>query len=275
MAATPEQRARLVIALERADTLALEIVSCMLGNSFRALHGLFIEDARLLEHARSRLAREVLLSGTERPLEAAALAEQLRAQAELVKRGVEASASKLGLPFSFQIARGELLEEAARVAAQADSIAVSLDPESRTTLESWIRVVGELAKSPLRMLLLARRGWLTGSGILVVAEDEPSAASVMALADQLAAKSRSPLAVLVRHGEAAPDEATGLAALPRERRETRRLRFVANLDPERIAAAAYEERARLVLLPWRDRPEHAELVRQLMQHAASAILLVK
>ena len=122
--------ARIVIALDAAaqHATALDIVRCMISETFPELLGLFVEDVRLLEHAHSRLAREVVLSGAERPLELGALSRQLRAQSEQVRRSFEAAAATLGLPHTFQVARGEFLAALANRAAEAEALVVSLAP---------------------------------------------------------------------------------------------------------------------------------------------------
>jgi hypothetical protein len=277
LSASTESREKLVLVVDRLDTPALELLRYVVGETFRQLQGLFIEDAQMLEHARSRLAREVLLSGIDRPLEAAALRGQLRAQAARARQLVEASAAELGLPFSFRVAKGEPLEELRRAAAEADSLVVSLSSETEETCVRWRATVEQLGRSPIRTLLIVRRGWLTGNAILAVLEEPEDAARILAVAKRLGERSRSPLTMLVRGtGKKESDPLGGMAQLgSKVTAAPSKIRIVETLDPAALVSAARQERARLVVLPWRDRPNQAELFHQLMRKAGSAILLVK
>lgn len=277
MTTVTDKRTRIVVALDRVDTPALDILRCLVSETFRQLHGLYVEDTRLLEHARSRLAREVLLSGAERPLEAEALRGQLRAQAELVRRHVQQWAIELGLPFSFQVTEGEPLKEMGRVAAEADSLVVSLNTESRESHVRWSAAIQELVRLPIRMLLFARRGWLTGKGVLAVVEEGPSAATVPALAGQLAQRSHSPLSFLVEVTDG--DEQRRVedveSAAARDPDHPASIAVVEQLDDDTIVAAAHEADARLVVLPWREELTRSDLFSRLLKNVGSAILLVK
>lgn len=274
----PEDESQILVAQDRPDAVAMDIVRCLFNESFRHLRGLFIEDPQLFEHARSRLAREVLMSGMDRALEAAALARQLRAQAAEVRKQFESHASKLGVPFSFQVMRGEPLPEIARVATGSELVIVSLSHESPESSASWTATIRTLEQTRIQTLLLARRGWQTGSAILAVIEDSSLARPTARLASRLAEKSGSVLTTLME-SEASAEPAESREQKPTSRDEHAplqgRLQLVAKLDPDAIVSAALREKAKLVILPWRNRPADAEILARLLKQTGSAVLLLK
>jgi hypothetical protein len=192
--------ARIVVALdpEAQHELALEIARHLPQNAATELLGLFVEDARLLAHASSRLAREIVLSGGERALERPALERQMRAQAAEQRRRFESAAVRLGLPHAFHVARGERFAELVREAADAEALVVTLAAHA-AALRGWsASALRQLARAPLRSVLFAREGWVTGNRIVaLLTRPERSAPSLQA-AIRFARASRSPLTVLLR-----------------------------------------------------------------------------
>ena len=203
---------RIVIALDasRPADYLLEVAQYVPAGEAAELVGLFIEDARLLQYAQSRLAREIVLSGGVRPLERGALERQLRAQSAQVRRHFEAAAAKLGLRHVFQIARGEIVKEWIRSAAEAEALIVSLAVREGIPAESRREIVAQLAHAGLRAVLFARPGWSTGRNVVAVIETPGQLHAVLAAAIHIAARSRSPLGVILT-GEAL-DEREHVAA---------------------------------------------------------------
>ena len=163
---------------------------------------MFVEDARLLAHASSRLAREVVFGGGERALELPALERQIRAQAAEQRQRFESAAARLGLRHAFHIARGERLAELVREAADAEALVVTLAAHAAASRGWPASALRQIARAPLRSVLFAREGWATGNRVVaLLARPEHGAASLRA-AIRFARASRSPLTVLV-HGAAA------------------------------------------------------------------------
>jgi len=164
-----------------------------------------------------------------------------------------------------------------RIASEADSLGISLNTESTGSHLRWRLAIQELARAPIQTLLLARRGWITGSGILAVVEDTPNASTIAALANRLAERSHSPLSVLIESQDG--DEQSQIDRLEhitgQDTELPHSIQVVRTLDAEAILAAAGAARARLIVLPWRDPPRQADLYSQLLNHERSAILLVK
>jgi hypothetical protein len=197
---------RIVIALdpEAQNDLAFDIVRHLSESASSELLGLFVEDARLLAHASSRLAREVVLSGHERPLERPALERQIRAQAEEQRRRFESAAVRLGLRHAFHVARGEWLAELVREATDADALVVMLASRAAALRGPSVAALRELARAPLRNVLFAREGWATRTRIVTVLTRLDREAASLQTAIRLARASRSPLTVLLGAAAAAP-----------------------------------------------------------------------
>lgn len=269
-------RARVVIALEPAgtDETAIELARHLVLSGSPELVGVVVENVRLLEYARSRLAREIVPSGLERPLDAVLLERQMRAQSARVKAHFEAVAARLGLPHAFQIARGELVAELTGRTAEAEALIVSLSAAAGaagTWVESGLR---RLFAAPPRIVLFAREGLRRGGAIVTLVATEDPGGPALEAAARLAKQSAAPLAVLL----------TGAALEHRERIVPRigawlgerdvRLGDVVTLrhpDAAAIAQVARVCRARLVVLPARD----SELVADLLRRSPSALLLVR
>lgn len=275
-----EKVARIVLALDAAarEGTALEIARCLAGGRLEELSGLIIEDAGVLGHARSRVAREVVLSGLERPLDMAALARQLRAQAEAARHRIESSAVRLGLRFRAEVARGELLEALTRSAAQAETLVVSETLEAagfRAIRRSALRA---LALTRTRSLLFARPGWHTGASVIAIADATRDTWEELRAARAMAEQSRSALRLLIAAGDDLSAEA--LTALRRRiLAEVGPLPagsvLVAQRAPAALAAATERLRARLVVLPWTEDDPAEGPFTDLLERARSAILLVR
>jgi hypothetical protein len=195
---------RIVVALdpEVSSEIGLDIVRYLQSGATELL-GLFVEDARLLAHASSRFAREVVLSGSERPLERPALERQIRAQAEEQRQRFESAAARLGLRHSFHVARGERLAELMREATNAEALVVTLAARP-AALRGWsVDALRELAHAPLRTVLFAREGWSTGSRIVTLLPHAEHDAPALQTAIRVARASRSPLTVLLGAAAAA------------------------------------------------------------------------
>jgi len=272
LSSAPASAARIVVALDAPslDDLAIEIAREVASAPTFELLGLFVEDQWLLEHAKSPLAREIVMSGLERPLEASRLERQLRAQATQARSRFEAAAIQAGVRHGFQIARGDLVDELLRAAANAEAIVVALTRSERRRGAS----LGALARVGLHALLFARESWLTGRGILAVVEASGGARESLRVAARLAERTRSPLRLLPTT-EAHADESAlaqieelrgrGLAVqlLPPSRR----------LTPETIARSALD--ARLLIVPSGSAERDADLVEQLLENTRAALLLIR
>lgn len=269
--------ARIVIALDpgTASAAGLELVGYLSRDSGAELLGVLIEDVSVLEHAQSHLAREVLLSGVERQLEAAVLEKQMRAQAAGARARFEQMASRLGLRHGFHATRGEMIGELIKSASGAQTLVVDV----RTIHQhvSFSASIERLMAARTPALLFAKERWAPGSGILAVVDDEMSAEAVLGTALRLGASSRSPVTVLVPTAadeteEALLDQVAAICGT-----HGCNVDHVVTADvalSDSIVRAAAKAHAGLLVMQRREDGQEAALVAELLDRTASSLLLV-
>ena len=109
--ASPASLEGLKTAAELADRLNAE------------LYGLFVEDINLLRAVELPFAREIgYLSQVGRRLEPSRLEQQLRGQAEQIRRALAAAADRRGVIWDFRSIRGSVARELISAGAEADLI---------------------------------------------------------------------------------------------------------------------------------------------------------
>ena len=270
--------ARILVALSAVggERPSLDLYRYLLGDTPPELVGLFVEDLALLAHARSGLAREIMLSGLERRLELGGLERQLRARSAALRRLFETESARLGVRHGFEVARGDWDAVLGRAAEQADALVVE-PPGARGALHVWSRVeLDPLA--PLRTLLLTRGGWRPGGEVAVLigldANLAGSPGSALAAALRLARRTRSPLTALLTgaaagsHGHAAET----LEHLARLRKVELAGCFAVGGEPAPEIVAARARHARLVVLPG---GLDSRFIGELFDRLRGALLLVR
>jgi hypothetical protein len=262
---------RIVVALDPAGgaEFALEIAAFVSGGTTEIV-GLFVEDVRLLEHARSPLAREIVLSGRDRSLDRESLERQIRARAAAVRTRFEDAAARLGIRHVFQVARGDVLAEVARGAAGADVLVVSLGAETGRPAGWWGTPLEQLVREPMPALLFARES-RPASGILVVLERPEGAVAALTTAARLAKRSRAPLSILA--AGAALAELDVAAILRAEGSESPVLLPAETIAADMIVHAA--RGARLVILPSRDTASDEALIGTLLTKVRAPLMLIR
>ncbi len=135
----PRGFGRVVVALDAGDgrDFALELARHVSESVSPELLGLFIENVRLLDYARSRLAREITRTGLERPLSRELLERRIRSQSAQAKLHFEQAATRLGLSCSFRVTRGEMAAELLAEAAEAEALVLSF-AERQAPPEPWL-----------------------------------------------------------------------------------------------------------------------------------------
>ncbi len=235
---------RVVVAVDRGNEqgFVLELARQIVPAAALEMLGLYVENARLLEHAKSRFAREIMLSGRERPLEAAALERQLRAEATRARAQFETAAARIGVAHEFLVARGNVATELLRHAAEAEGLIVSLAEDATGIGTGLAAALGELLAAPLPLLLIARPGWLLGESIAVVVDEHGAEQETLAVAARIARLSRSPLVALAAAGKP-------LESLSRSGPRGTQTVIIGELTTANVVAAARQWRARLIVLP--------------------------
>jgi hypothetical protein len=260
---------RIVVALDPAGggDFALEIAALIAAGTLEVV-GLFVEDARLLEHARSPLAREVAFSGRERSLDRPTLERQLRAQAAQARNRFEAAAVKLGLRPTFQITRGEVLTELAREAAEAELLVVSVGAETRRR-GGWGAPLEQLVRARLPTLLFARES--PPGGVLVVLEKTDCALAALTTAARLSRPSGAPLMLLATAAVLADGDVN--AALRNMGAGASVVAAVESITAATIVHAA--RGAQLVIVPSRDMVSDETLIGDLLAKLHAPLMLMR
>lgn len=279
MSAPARQAARIVIALESAtqDLTVLDILRCMIGESLPELLGLMIEDDELLGLARSRLAREVMLSGATRPLDRTALRRQLRARSGALRKRFESAAAQYGMRSQWQLGCGDMFVELETQAQRTETLAVNMAAATARPMSLWSRAFRHLGTGRVRTLLLAREGWRTGSHVLVVATAGADVERLLAAALTLARHSGSTLGVLLVGEPADRDETLRrIAALAGAEPDLRIQTMAAGVwSPGDTAKAAQRQHARLLIVPWPSSDDEADALADLLSRTRSAMLLIR
>lgn len=271
------REARILIAMSAQAQLrlALEPYRYLLGEAPPTIVGLFLEDPRLMAHARSTLAREFVLSGLERRFEAESIERQLRAHWSALRRLLEAEGRRLGIEPEVEIVREDPRAALGSAAERADALVVERDV-AREALEIWARARGP---QPLRALLLAPPEWPPIGDVVVLVGADSSAEtedSAFETALRLARRTGAPLTVLIAGdagdavyeqltrrarqagvgiGALVPLGNTSLATLADAARHARVLILPADTDPSVVSALA--SRLRGATLLWRAPRERA------------------
>ena len=135
--------ARLLLAMEPFETRSLDIARALAAELRAELNALFVEDANLLRIAALPCTREIgRFSGVVRSLEPHDLERQMRTQADRLRETVSHAARELGLPWTFQVARGRLEDELVRAFVDADLAVFGrapTRPAARATSRSNVR----------------------------------------------------------------------------------------------------------------------------------------
>jgi hypothetical protein len=122
---------RVLLALQGGEPASEPMAAALrLATSMRAeLAGLFVEDVDLLRLAALPFTREVgLASAVVRPLETADIERTLRRQAEQLREWFAGRAAESHLKWSFEVARGRLIEQVMAAGQRADFIVVGERP---------------------------------------------------------------------------------------------------------------------------------------------------
>jgi hypothetical protein len=263
---------RIILGLDsRARTAtALDVVRCILSENVTELLSVFVADVELLAHARSRLAREVLLSGAARRLDSEAVGRQMRALSSLAQRELDTGAARLGLQHSFRFARDETVIELAAEAHEADTLVVTLSeafgigPALRSALV-------KLVAARLRILMFAREAWQRERTVALIVDASTDRSPAPRVAQRLSEHSGSALVLI-----AAGDKAAARGARKRLVQEGIQFEDETFVDAsnDAIVEAVRRSRARAVVMPWHHHEQEAALLERLLTETSATVALV-
>lgn len=189
---------RILVALDASphSTAALRAAAYVAAAMQVALHGVFVEDDRLLRLCNAPFGHEVgLLTAKARPLDSSSVERKLRVMATELRSKLAHIAAEVQVQWTFQVRRGgverELLNEA------ENALLLSL---GRT---NWLarRGLGSTAQYLVRelhrpLLLLGQREDIHGP-LTLVYNDSASAERALQLAVRLVQHSHQPLTMLL------------------------------------------------------------------------------
>jgi hypothetical protein len=271
-------RSRIVVALDAAASgKALQkILRQLTGEAPLELRGVFVEDTRIIAHAQSSLAREVVFSGGFRRLETLTLERQMRGSLVGVRRQFEALAQSLGLPHEFSIARGDVVAELERAAAEAELLIVNMAPQQIGSRVWWGSTIHELAHSKLPAILFVRDGEPEDQRpVIMVVQSQDDLQRTYLQAGRLARALGSTVLAMIVSESAAEADSISAQLLHREVSETpSKLFHLRRRDAEAIAQFARSQHAAAIVLPADHPGTDADLVRHLLRKTRCALLLV-
>ncbi len=174
--ASPESLAALTEAARLAARLGVD------------LHGIFVEDINLINLAALPVAREVqVISGSGGRPQRTEIESQVRAQAVMARRAIEAAARERNLRWSFEIARGRVELELMRAALESDLMAMGKAIRPLTRRARLGSTARSLASAAHCGLLLTAEGALSAPHrVGVVYDGSPCGERALALASRLA-----------------------------------------------------------------------------------------
>ena len=188
---------RIVIALDpsAAEASAFDVLR-YLRSADVDLAGIFVEDSNLLSHARSSLAREIDAAGA-RDFEIESLERQLRARSAEMRRYFDSIAQALRGRHSFHVARGEVVAEIERVAANCELLVVGVALAHRGLRARWGADIHRLTAAGATTTVFTRDVTPRNAIVTCVLRDADDVAAVAPTALRVARASHAPLRVLI------------------------------------------------------------------------------
>ncbi len=240
---------RIVVAIDASPhSLAALEASAELARALGAeLHGVYVEDLRLLDLTRLPFAREVdALSGEARAMGAAELRRQLRGEAARARRLLERVAERMAIEWTFRTARGRVAAELLAAAVDADLI--TLGTRSRSPGRGPGSTARTLLARGSRPVMVLRRGARLGETVQVLFELSDAGWQALGVAAAVADDRDSPLGVLLaaEEGEEALDRAR---AWLEKRGLEARFKALRDHEPARLAIVLREAGCGLFVLP--------------------------
>jgi len=189
---------RVLVALDASDTslAGLQVAVDLAVRLQAELQGLFVEDINLLRLASLPFSSEVVYAAPgARRLDPAAMERALHAQAERLRQRLEASARQASVPWSFQVARGQVAAELLTRTHEADVLILGRGAGG-ARLGSVARVVSVQASCTV----LLHGGRRVERPVLAVYDGSPLAGQVLDLAVRLSRQDGHNLALLLTPG---------------------------------------------------------------------------
>jgi nucleotide-binding universal stress UspA family protein len=263
--ASPESLEALGAAAELASKMEAE------------LHGLFIEDSKLLELAGAPFAHEILYAtAQEAPLERASLERRLKAHAEQVRAALARAAREAKVEWTFRSVRGHLPEELLAMAEEMDLLTLG---RRGWSLSATSRASGASLAALTRArpaLLLSERGTLFTRPVLACYDGTEPARRGLELARWLASVGARCLVVLLFTQHAALAEAwkDELRGLPSARGLELRFRLMTPGDESQLLRAIQSEHAGALVMADEGAPWSPDQIEKLLRQVDASLIFL-
>ena len=263
--ASPPARAALAAAVRLASQLEAE------------LEGLFIEDVNLKRLAALPVGREIRWGGGFSARDAAAVAEDLQAEAAQIRRALQDAAARARVKASFRVLEGRVEQEVVAAAGAADLLVLGLTGRRiSTSTAPGATALAAVTRSTHSVLVL-RAGAEVGRRALVLYDGSAGAAQALDFAARVADDDEASLTVVLR----APDEAEALKlrrrAASRLARDRQGARFLPATAPTLadLCRAASGTGTGLLVISADDPLVQGEGARRLLEDVLCPVLLVR
>ncbi len=244
---------RILVALDAShhSLAALEAAAELAAGLKAELEGLFVEDIRLLRAATLPVVREVRFPfDSSDALDLPRMQRELRAQAAMASRALQAACQARQIKGTFRVLRGQVTASVMRAALQADLLslgATSRPLVERATLGSTARAAATQGSG---LVLLVRRGRRIEAPVVATLASEPSAQRALQLAAHLASQSGGYLTILIlaEQAEQAQQLRTQAGEWLRPQRLLVRYRRLAETSSAALSEAVDQERSGVLVL---------------------------
>ncbi|MEZ5829664.1 MAG: hypothetical protein R3D05_00615 [Dongiaceae bacterium] len=264
---------RVVIALESGceNLQALETAAELAARARAELHGIFVDDIRLLQIAALPFTRQASLhSAASLPFEPADVEAQLRALARRARRCLEDVATRLRVPWSFETVRGD---RASVIAATQGTDVLVVETTTRP-FGQYLKMStewSEIAITCERACLLTSAAGAKRKGILAVYDGSEGGEHAVAAALALDGTRNSSLTIASTAPAAAE---TTLRQQLREGDTSAEVRTIKTLTLPELARVMADANCGLLILPVELVTRHRAELETLLAAPTCAVLLV-
>jgi nucleotide-binding universal stress UspA family protein len=268
---------RILIGLDTShhSLAALRAAAALAGSLGADLHGLFVEDVKLLQLAELPVAREVQFPFARRGrLSPRRMRRQLRAQARQARQALASMCKERGIEWSFQVVRGEVSTQILNEAEKADLLCVGRASRPLVQRSGLGSTAFAAAGAVSRSVLLVSRGTEIDSPVVVFYDGSTEMRPSLLLASELADQIDGLLSVVV------PASAAGSSKEVQERITTEldgegllvRYRELSGSGLRSIVNAIHTEGAGLLVIDRSYLPAHG--LREFLADVDCPVLLV-
>lgn len=267
---------RVLIALDPgiSRNSSLRAIASLVNEAVTEVIGLFVEDALLLQLARSPVAREITFEAGDRVAGTDQVERQFRAQAARLRAVFETETGRAGLRGDFRVIRGELATELMRAAALADVLVLSHSRIDAMRSVSQRLPLRELVEEGPSTLVFVQEVWSTGRRVAVLVTG-PESESALRLAAEIARREHLDLSVLSTGGSAAADWAREALARAGNRPRNVHLHSLKRIGVEDLLRASHAEDARVMILPAGPVENDPGMIRAFLNQAACSLIIVR